>query len=132
MKVRFFAEHFELAFLFRPADNVFPPSRLRVWAWYDAIYTALVAQGVIEEREHLDLQERALAAHAACWSEMRAAAADLGAPILDYETLCKASSASAVAYHLNVGWIAEAVDVKAAAAEVFASRQYKTKAPVGG
>ena len=132
LKVPFFAQHFDIVFLYRPADNVFPPSRLRVWAWYDAIYTALTASGVIEESEPLDLEGRALAAHKACWDIIRDAAKRFGAPILDYETLCKASTESAVAYRLNVGWIAEAVDVKAAAAEVFASRQYKTKAPVGG
>ena len=128
LKVPFFAQHFDIVFLYRPAYNVFPPSRLRVWAWYDAIYTAMVANGEIEA-DQLDLQERALAAHAECWRVMRAAAAKIGAPILDYETLCKASTESAVAYHLNVGWIAEAVDVKAAAREVFASRFYKNKVP---
>jgi hypothetical protein len=58
---------------------------------------------------------------------MRHQAEALGAPILDYDILCQASTESAVRYHLNVGWIAEAVDVKAAAAEVFATRQYKVK-----
>ena len=128
LKVPFFAQHFDIVFLYRPADNVFPPSRLRVWAWYDAIYTAMVANGEIEA-DQLDLQERALAAHKACWDIMRDAAKRFDAPILDYETLCKASTESAVAYHLNVGWIAEAVDVKAAAREVFASRFYKNKVP---
>ena len=128
LKVPFFAQHFDIVFLYRPADNVFPPSRLRVWAWYDAIYTAMVAKGVIEA-DQLDLQGRALAAHKACWDIMRDAAKRFGAPILDYETLCKASTESAVAYHLNVGWIAEAVDVKAAAREIFASRFYKNKVP---
>ncbi len=66
LKVPFFAQHFDIVFLYRPAYNVFPPSRLRVWAWYDAIYTAMVANGEIKA-DQLDLQERALAAHAACW-----------------------------------------------------------------
>jgi hypothetical protein len=128
LKVRFFARHFELVFLFRPVENVFPPSRLRVWAWYDAIYSALVATGMIEETGPIDLEGRSVAAHKTCWDVMWKEAEAIGAPVLDYERLCKAGSVEDVADHLGRGWIARAVDVPAAAAEIFATRRYENKA----
>jgi hypothetical protein len=127
--VSFFARHFQLAFLYRAVDNVFPPSRLRVWAFYDAIYMGLLSSGVIQESEQRDLEGRAIVAHAACWSEMRHQAEVLNSPILDYERLCTAGSVAEVADHLGSGWIAEAIDVKAAAAEVLESAQYRAKGP---
>ena len=129
MKVPFFARHFQLAFLYRAVDNVFPPSRLRVWAFYDAIYMGLLSTGVVQDNEQRDLKERARVAHAACWGEMRHQAEKLDAPILDYERLCTAGSVDEVAEHLGRGWIGEAVDVPAAAAEVFASARYRAKGP---
>jgi hypothetical protein len=131
IKVPFFARHFQLAFLYRAVDNVFPPSRLRVWAWYDAIYMGLLSTGVVLDNEPRDLEERARVAHAACWGEMKHQAEALDAPILDYEKLCTAGSVDELAEHLGSGWIAEAVDVPAAAAEVFESARYRAKVPAG-
>jgi hypothetical protein len=131
MKVPFFARHFQLAFLYRTIDNVFPPSRLRVWAFYDAIYTALAASGVVQDGEQLDLEGRALVAHAACWGEMRRQAELIGAPILEYEWLCKPESLDELLHHLSRGWMGEAIDVPAAAAEILESARYRVKGPAG-
>jgi hypothetical protein len=86
---------------------------------------------VVQDNEQRDLEERARVAHAACWGEMRHQAEALGAPILDYEKLCTADSVDELAEHLGRGWIGEAVDVPAAAAEVFESARYRVKVPAG-
>jgi hypothetical protein len=131
MKVEFFARHFRLAFLYRSAANVFPPSRLRVWAWYDAIYQALVDVGGILPANlgARTLAERAQVAHAACWTEMRYQAEILGVPIIDYEVLCTEDK-QRVLSEIGRGWIKDRVDVEAAADEIMATRQYTPKVPI--
>lgn len=108
-KVPFFARYFQLAFLYRAPESVFPPGRLRVWAWYDAIWNGLVENGHLE-RTSESLAERASLAHWVCWDEMRFWARTCNSPFLDYDLLCTADEA-AVREHLSQGWVGELVDI---------------------
>jgi hypothetical protein len=125
-KVGWFARHFQVVMLYREAASVFPPSRLRVYAWYDAIYNALAEGGHITHRGW-DLAERAAIAHQASWAMLREAASQYGIPILDYDQLCTAPP-DRIPEMLSVGWIAKAVNVQQAAAEVLATRRHIVKA----
>jgi hypothetical protein len=124
-KVGFFALRFEVVFLHRAVESVFPPSRLRVWAWYDAIYAALVESEILP-RVALPLAERAHVAHEACWREMYGQAEAIGLPVLDYDYLCTAGP-EAIAEHVSRGWIGRVVDVPAVVAEIIATRRWTNK-----
>jgi hypothetical protein len=127
LKVEFFARHFRIAFLHRPVESVFPPSRLRVWAWYDAIYCAFLASGRIgQSRGARPLAVRARIAHHTAWAAMREAAVRLDAPVLDYDLLCQADAAT-IRAHLSRGWIRDVVDVEAAVASILATRRHTDK-----
>ena len=112
--------------LLRAASSVFPPSRLRVLAWYDAIYNALADHGHLV-RQAADLTARAKRAHEVSWVLMRQAAACLDIPILDYDELCTADR-DRVQQSLAVGWIADVVNIAGAAADIVATRRPTVKA----
>lgn len=124
-KVSFFARRFLIAFLYRSPENVFPPSRLRVWQWYDAIYHGLVDNGLVA-RNHGGLRARAAAAHWVCWNEMRTWARMTGAPFLDYELLCTGDE-TAVREHLDQGWLRGVLAIDSTTQEVLATRRYRPK-----
>ena len=124
-KVPFFNEHFRLVFLHRAFDSIFPPSRLRVWSWYDAIWNGLVERDRLADLP-LPLALRVAEAHRECWKEMRAQADVIGAPVLDYDLLCTADY-EAVREHLDRGWIGDVVDVSAAAQEILTTRRHRIK-----
>lgn len=125
MKVDFFARHFDIVFLHRSSENVFPPSRLRVWAWYDAIYASIF--GVDAD---CPLSKRARLAWCYCWETMKQKAAEYDFPILDYDKICTANTMGAVIDELNQGWIGENVDVTTAAASIMQTRHYENKTKV--
>lgn len=124
-KVDFFAKHFEIVILHRSAGSMFPPSRARVWNWYDAIWNGLVAHGHLIGHS-MALECRAHDAHRVCSWELVRWADRLGAPVLDYDVLCTAP-VGLVQDHLDRGWIGRAVDVQAAAAEMVAGRRQSVK-----
>lgn len=124
-KVPFFNEHFRLVFLHRAFDSIFPPSRARVWSWYDAIWNGLADRDHVADIR-LTLALRAREAHRVCWEEMNARAEELSAPVLDYDLLCTADY-EAVRHHLGRGWIGDVVDVSAAAQEILTTRVHRIK-----
>jgi len=126
LKVDFFVRHFHVAFVYRSFENVLPPSRLRVWAWYDAIYTAIYGKTDLTPRA---LAERAKMAWQFCWDEMQYKATQYDLPVIDYDLLCTAPSEQKVIDHLARGWIGANVDVPAAVAEIMRTRRYETKTP---
>ena len=102
-----------------PQHVVFPPTRLRVWAWYDAIFCGLEAAGLMWNSglgPRPSLESRAYAAWEYCWNAMLAHVGD-DAPLIDYETLCTGES-SEVTDELNVAWLREVIDLPAAVAEI--------------
>ena len=125
LKVAWFARHFRIVMLHRAASSVFPPSRLRVLAWYDAIYNAMADHGHLV-RQAVDLTARAKRAHEVSWVLMRQAAACLDIPVLDYDELCTADR-DRVRQSLAVGWIADVVNIAGAAADILATRRHTVK-----
>jgi hypothetical protein len=127
LKADWFARHFRLAFLLRPSDSLFPPSRLRVWAWYDAFYCAFLAAGRLgQSHGERPLPVRARIAHHMASAIMHEAADRINAPVLDYDVLCKADKATLHA-HLSRGWIRDVVNVDAAVASILRTRKYRDK-----
>lgn len=124
-RVHWFAERFDVVIMQRPTDEVFPPSRARVWSWYDAIYDSLLqhkqAIGFLTA-----LDDRARVAHRACQSHMLHEATRLQLPVLSYRTLGTGTKEQVVE-HLDRGWIGRLVDVPAAADEIVSTRRYVTK-----
>lgn len=124
-RVEFFAERFDLAFLQRPVVGVFPPSRLRVWAWYDAIWQSAV-QACRLHGFPFSLRDRARQAYWAAWCELSSWAERLNAPVIQYDVLCRGDR-QAVLGQINRGWIAATVDVGAAVDEIIATRRWTDK-----
>ncbi len=125
-RVDWFAERFDVVIMQRPTDEVFPPSRARVWSWYDAVYHSLAEAGHVLSSARPALEERARLAHKVCQSHMLHEATRLQLPVLSYRTL-GIGTKQEVIEHLDHGWIGRLVDVPAAAAEIVATRRYVTK-----
>jgi hypothetical protein len=92
-----FAQHFNVFFLYRSAEHTFPPKRLRVLAWYDAIATAIETQ-IGNQFTKTNLLARSIEAHRWCWEYLIQGYADsYGLPILNYETIASGTEAEATA-----------------------------------
>lgn len=85
-KLHLFAEHFRVVVLLRHTAGVFPPSRVRVWSFYEHCWQALKDAGAAELRE-VGVRSRAMEAHAFMVRHMRKEAIRLGLPIIYYEDL---------------------------------------------
>jgi hypothetical protein len=82
-----FVRHFDVFFLYRSAEHTFPPSRLRVLSWYDAIATA-IENKVGNRFSRTNLLARAIESHEWCWGYLiKGYAESYGLPILNYETI---------------------------------------------
>lgn len=128
-RVPWFAERFDVVIMQRPTYDVFPPSRARVWSWYDAIYHSLLKAGQLAAFSP-SLEQRARIAHSHCQSHMLHEATRLQLPVLSYRTLGTGTKEQVVE-HLDRGWIGRLVDVPAAAAEIVSTRRYATKVQRG-
>lgn len=131
----FFADRFRLVLLYRSAASLFPPSRLRVLAWYDAIYWAIV-HGVEKDPElrsyrsdlcphgeQPTLEDRARIAHDVYWQHMLGEATRYQYPVIDYDRLQEVSREE-VMREVAVGWIPDVVaDLDAFVDEIVATRR---------
>ncbi len=79
---RVFQKRFQLWGLTRSASTLFPPSRARVWAWYDAIACAAGLQHTGGR-----LEQRCRAAHKIGVECIHNSATELDFPVLDYDKL---------------------------------------------
>ncbi len=84
-KLRSFVRHFEVVVLLRHTAGVFPPSRGRVWSFYEHSWQALKDAG--HEMVEVSLRARAMEAHALMARELRRSADELQVPIIYYEDL---------------------------------------------
>lgn len=78
-----FQQRFQLWGLSRSAATLFPPSRARVWAWYDAIACA----AAIEATPFREFEQRCRMAHGIATGMLQENANRIGFPILDYDRL---------------------------------------------
>ncbi len=84
-KLPVFVEHFQCAVLLRSSDGVFPPSRARVWSFYEHAWHALREAGHdVFER---GARARAIEAHHFMRAVLYRDALRLGVPVIRYEDL---------------------------------------------
>ncbi|MBZ0120874.1 MAG: hypothetical protein K8H88_28020 [Sandaracinaceae bacterium] len=83
-KLPIFVQHFErVVVLLRRTEGVFPPSRLRIWAFYEHAWHALREAGHMVRAE--TDRDRAYEAHQRLSAMLRRDARALGVPVVDYE-----------------------------------------------
>ncbi len=117
--------HFDCLVITRSAASLFPPSRLRVWQWYDAIYHAFArVHGPHWQHEHFTPQARALHAHAVASDRLTRDATAIGVPQLSYDHLINAESDEIhrVCCYIEKHWPIPALHL---AAEILATRRQK-------
>ena len=78
-------EHFRCVVLLRHTSGTFPPSRVRVWSFYEHAWQALKERSL--GMHEVTLRARAMEAHAFMARHLRNSALDLGVPIIYYEDL---------------------------------------------
>ena len=85
-KLKVYLEHFEVFVLLRHTVGVFPPSRGRVYSYYEHAWQALYERGghVLLEQS---MRNRAMEAHRIMARDLRKEATELGVPIVYYEDL---------------------------------------------
>ena len=121
-KLPFFNQHFRCAILQRQTESLFPPSRLRVLAWYDAIWHSLLARNQVYG--YPSLEHRAKQAHEITANALFSDAFNEDVPVISYDLLMTASIAE-VQKHLDCGWIG--LDWNEVAKEVIATRVCSNK-----
>lgn len=93
-KLAAFVRHFRCFVLLRSAALTFPPTRLRIWVFYECAWHALKERGHPGVSKQLQAMEsRAIEAHAIMTARLRADAAWLDVPIIEYEALFADESA---------------------------------------
>ncbi len=118
-RVGWFARHFQIVVLVRSIEGVFPPARLRVWQWYEAIW-----QSIAYSFQPLPLDTmvaRALAGYQTAHTAMVRDAAELGIHVLRYDDLIQLPEAD-LRKHLGQGWLAEVIDQDRAVARILETR----------
>ena len=84
-KVEAFARHFKCVVLLRSTLDVFPPSRVRVWSFYEHAWFALKEAG--HPLHAVSTRGRAIEAHAIMSARQLKDAVRLGVPILHHHEL---------------------------------------------
>lgn len=107
-KLGFLRQHFDLVAIYREASSLWPPARLRVITWYNAVYesiqmnrggydSAFVAD-VLRYRDGLSIAQRAEAGHALSVNYLLRECARLSVPVMPYSWCLTASEAELVQY----------------------------------
>jgi hypothetical protein len=125
-KLEAFSRHFRCFVLVRSEEESFPPSRARVWSFYEHAWHALKLRGVglFETTIH----GRAVEAHTIMQRRVIADADWLGVPVIRYEELFEDHSAVAACLRRAFG-----DDVSdAVVAEVVATREQFPRLSVNG
>lgn len=113
---------FEIAIIERRTDEVFPPSRQFVWAWYEAIYWSCVENNVPVNQSLDGLAARAMEAYRVCWNVINSTAANK--PRIQYDYLMLHEEQDIRAYlDTNLGAFLPSLDVKGAARDIVATRK---------
>lgn len=84
-KLPVFVRHFKCFVLLRSAEQSFPPSRARIWSFYEHAWFAMREHGITVTGA--TVRERALSAHAVMSARIREDAARLGVPVIEYQEL---------------------------------------------
>lgn len=117
-----FVNHFRVFFLYRSAEDTFPPRRLRVLSWYDAIATS-IESNIGNRFSKTNLLARSIEAHEWCWGYLiKGYAEAYGLPILDYHVI---SNGGDDAVRMELGKVFAGSDLEKVVAGVMASRKPK-------
>lgn len=100
-KLGVFARHFDCFLMMRSAQDSLPPNRVRVWNSYEHIWHALKLlsdltgmQSTFGPLTAKDTYSKAYEAHAICDTVLRADAARLGVPVIEFQDLMFGTEAS--------------------------------------
>jgi hypothetical protein len=96
-KLEAFRQFFDVVVLWRRMDNVFPPSRPRVWGWYEAFYVSALEAGIADKVEG-GVVSRAMEGWRLAWDKINQDSADL--PRIDYDLLMNAETPEEIEDHL--------------------------------
>lgn len=101
--VDWFAERFNCVTLFRSTQSTFPPGRLRVYQWYDAVWNSLHDAG--HSLAESTMRGRAMEAHSVMLKQLLASSNRCGISIINYDeiTQCEVSK---VESELKTAWFA--------------------------
>lgn len=123
-KVAFFNQYFRTVCLTRSPDETFPPNRLRVYGWYDAIYRAYVdLRGQMTEPTGLrHIEGRARIGHAFATVAMLGDAQVLKVPVIQYSVLMNGNRKQ-VYNELNVFWLNTDIDVEKLTDKIMSTRE---------
>jgi hypothetical protein len=105
-KLHLFNQHFRCVCLTRSAEETFPPNRLRVYGWYDAIWNAYRITGTTPRSEWCDHVAKAAEAHKWATDNMLRDAAELDIPVLRYSVLAGGNEAQVI-NEIDKDWIAK-------------------------
>ena len=117
--VGWYARHFQVVVLVRSEAGVFPPARLRVWQWYEAIWQSVAHS--FQTTPCCRMVSRAVLGYRVALAAITEDAAALGIPVLSYDDLIQLPEAD-LRQHLGQGWIADVVDVDRAVARILETR----------
>lgn len=84
-KIEAFSKHFKCVILVRDTNNLFPPSRVRVWSFYEHAWFALKEAGW--NLKAISTRDRSKEAHSILKDRMYEDAFSLGLPIIKYSQL---------------------------------------------
>jgi len=132
-KIPFFDSQFDVVLLYREPASLWPPARLRVVTWYNAVYESILAnrrdypvefqQQISQYATDLTIAERAEAGHALSIAYMRMMRDRYRLPLLTYSWLQSASVASLI------DWANESVFSRYVHAEKWALEVTNTRRP---
>jgi len=124
MKLELFMRHFRCFVFLRPADLSFPPTRARVWSFYEHAYWALHNRGY-GVGEHHSVRQRAIAAHTFMSEHLRFKAAENAVPVIWHHDLFRKSSEAMqdfLTWALKSTCDQDGLDVKQLVADIVATR----------
>lgn len=105
-KLPLFNQHFRCVCLTRSAEETFPPNRLRVYGWYDAIWNAYRIYGKVPFAQCYDYKQKAIEAHNWATQNMLSDAATLDIPVIRYSVIAGGNAAE-IAKEIDNGWISK-------------------------
>jgi hypothetical protein len=84
-----FSYFFDIVVLVRSFEDTFPPNRRRVMSWYEHFFCSIVSSKKAKDAQYLGTtpMNRAAIGHFLWANQLKAMAAKLGLPILDFGTL---------------------------------------------
>lgn len=114
---RWYASKFNVVGLVRTTEDLFPPTKARTWATYETMWLGLRKNGWVLFHSE-SMKSRAMEAHRVMREFLMQELADIGAPVLHYETMVSGSESEVTDEARRIGWL----DVEGFVQDVMESR----------